>query len=78
MTSIVDTAVNYFSSSSIPYEVIFVLAVAVPCILIFTIMALNAMVAVYFERKVSAFMQDRLGPMEVGIFGYFLPWKLAL
>ena len=66
----VDLLFSWLSSLTSTIEdssILLLVAIIIPCVALFLVMAVNAIVMVYVERKVAAFMQDRVGPMGQGV-----------
>ena len=53
MTSIVDYIMAFFSTLNFDMNILLVVAIIIPGVIIFLLMAVNVMLAVYFERKVA-------------------------
>ena len=52
-----------------PSWMLVAIAAGLPALACFAFMGVGPVVYVYAERKISGFMQDRLGPMRVGPYG---------
>jgi NADH-quinone oxidoreductase subunit H len=75
----VDLLFSWLSSLTSTIEdssILLLVAIIIPCVALFLVMAVNAIVMVYVERKVAAFMQDRVGPMGQGVGLHAGKWGL--
>lgn len=69
MTFFVDWLQGLFKAWNIPSLYAQIVAAAVAGVVIFSVIGISVMALVWLERKISAHVQSRLGPMRVGPHG---------
>ena len=75
----VDIIFNYFSellADFIGTGPLLVMAMLLPCLLLFGFITVYALIVIYTELKVSSFIQDKVGPMGQGVGLHAGKWGL--
>ena len=72
---IFDTLTQFFSGFGIDGPLLLI-AMLLPCVLLFGFITIYALVVIYTELKVSSFIQDKVGPMGQGVGLHAGKWGL--
>ena len=76
---IVDSLFSFLTdllSGVLPSESLLIPSMLIPCLVIFGIITVYALIVIYAELKISSFIQDKIGPMGQGVGLHAGKWGL--